>query len=465
VTKIIFYDDLPHSFEIHTSIVLLRNLQLHRMLRNLFLLFCCISVVNTNAQQVLTIDSAIQIGLKDNYDILIARQQDAINRNNVFAGNAGMLPNVSLNGSPVSDGWYNTKYKYSNSESSLTESGVNETDVDAYAELNWTLFDGFKMFATYNQLKVIRDQSADNLKNQIQTTISGIISAYYNVWYQKQLTRLQQTSDSINMDNLTKAKQQFAIGENSKLNYLQALVNFNASHSAFLTQQIALTNAKDSLNRLLTRPINTYFDVNDALPGTGILPLDSIKQKVFSENPSLLSADKESTIALFGEKEVQGGYYPKISLIGEYGYSNSTTGAGLVLNDRAYGPSIGVAATWTIYNGSVLTHQLQNSKIDVLISDLQYDNIKTLLDEQTETAYNNYENNLQLQRLEMDNEASTKEYLDLSLQQYKVGQISGLDFNTAEQNYINEQMRLFADEFNTQLSRFALIELTGELVR
>lgn len=418
-----------------------------------------------HAQQVLTVDSAIQIGLKNNYNILIAKQQDAINRNNVYPGNAGMLPNVSLNASPVSNAWYNTKYKYSNGEGSLTESGVNETDVDAYAELNWTLFDGFKMFATYNQLKVIRDQSADNVKNQIQVTITRIISAYYNVWYQKQLTRLQQTSDSINMDNLTKAKQEYAVGENSKLDYLQALVNYNATHSAFLTQQVALMNAKDSLNRLLTRPITTYFDVTDALPGTGIAPLDSIKQKVFTENPSLLSADKERTIALFGEKEVEGGYYPKISFIGEYGYSNTTTGAGLILNDRAFGPSIGLAATWTIYNGFVQTHQVQNSKIDILISDLQYDNVKTLLDEQTETAYNNYENNLQLQLLEKDNEASTKEYLDLSLQQYKVGQISGLDFNTAQQTYISEQTRLFTDEFNTQLSRFALIELTGELVK
>ncbi len=435
------------------------------MIKKIFFLFCCISAVAVNAQQVLTIDSAIEIGLKNNYNILIAKQQDAININNIFPGNAGMLPTISLNATPVTDGEYNTKYKYSNGEGTLTESNVNESDVEAYAELNWTLFDGFKMFATYNQLKVIRDESADNLKNQIQVTVLGIISAYYNVWYQKQLTRLQQTADSINMDNLIISKQEYAVGENSKLSYLQALVNYNASHSAFLTQQITLTNAKDSLNRLLTRPINTYFDVPDALHGTDIAPLDSIKQKVFSENPSLLAADKERNVTLFGVKELQGSYYPKISLIGEYSYTNTTSQSGLILNQQAFGPAIGLAATWTIYNGSILNHQVQNSRIDELISDLQYDNIKTQLDEQTETTYNTYQNNLQLQRLELDNQESTKEYLDLSLQQYKVGQISGLDFNTAQQTYISEQIRLFTDEFNTQLSRFALIELTGGLVK
>jgi hypothetical protein len=54
--------------------------------------------------------------LKNNYDILIAKQSDVINSNNVYPGNAGMMPFISLNGS-ASQSWNNTKLEYSNGES------------------------------------------------------------------------------------------------------------------------------------------------------------------------------------------------------------------------------------------------------------------------------------------------------------------------------------------------------------
>ena len=50
-------------------------------------------------QDVLTIDEAIQIALENNYDIKVAKQNNEISQNNIYAGNAGLMPRLSVNAS------------------------------------------------------------------------------------------------------------------------------------------------------------------------------------------------------------------------------------------------------------------------------------------------------------------------------------------------------------------------------
>src|SRR5271157_2214014 len=52
-----------------------------------------------NAQPLLTIEDAVSIALKNNYDILVARNDAETARINNTAGNAGMLPTVAITGS------------------------------------------------------------------------------------------------------------------------------------------------------------------------------------------------------------------------------------------------------------------------------------------------------------------------------------------------------------------------------
>src|SRR5215831_12027538 len=125
------------------------------MIRRIFSLLVVIGGITgfVTAQQKMTLDEAIQIGLKNNFDILTAQSQDAIFSNNVYIGNAGMLPYISLNGSMIKT-FADTKFNYSTGES-VNKSNAQSTALNAYAELDWTLFDGLKMFATYNKLKVL----------------------------------------------------------------------------------------------------------------------------------------------------------------------------------------------------------------------------------------------------------------------------------------------------------------------
>ena len=69
------------------------------MKRIILLSIIIINSLVIHSQNVLTIDDAINIALKNNFDIWIARNDaDAAKLNNTL-GNAGMLPGVSITGS------------------------------------------------------------------------------------------------------------------------------------------------------------------------------------------------------------------------------------------------------------------------------------------------------------------------------------------------------------------------------
>ena len=119
---------------------------------SLVLFFFCL--MQGRAQQVLTLENAVKLALENNFEIKIATNDLQIEKTNVASGNAGMLPKatatiVDNNGiqnlsQTRSDG---TVTKLDNAKSSNITYGVG---------LDWTIFDGFKMFAKMDQLKELQ---------------------------------------------------------------------------------------------------------------------------------------------------------------------------------------------------------------------------------------------------------------------------------------------------------------------
>jgi outer membrane protein TolC len=54
---------------------------------------------DAHAQKVLTIDEAMALALKNNFDISVSKSEAAISATNNTAGAAGMLPSINLTGS------------------------------------------------------------------------------------------------------------------------------------------------------------------------------------------------------------------------------------------------------------------------------------------------------------------------------------------------------------------------------
>jgi len=118
----------------------------------------------SQAQDMLTAEQAVAMVLQNNYSILIAKNDNLITQKNNTVGNAGMLPTVNAT---LGDNYSltNLNQKYSNGQE-INKNNVGGNNLSAAVNLNWTIFDGLKMFATKSKLKKMEEMVNFSLKRK-----------------------------------------------------------------------------------------------------------------------------------------------------------------------------------------------------------------------------------------------------------------------------------------------------------
>src|ERR1700722_12871580 len=255
----------------------------------------------SSAQSYLSLDSAMAIVLKKNYNVLIAQNNYQISSNNYAPGMAGMLPGISLNaGDNGSEN--NIDQKYSTGLS-VTRTGAISSTFNPNLGLTWTLFDGTKMFIAYNQLGLFKDEGMLNVKAAMQNNIATVVQAYYNIVQQKELLNVLDSNMALYKEEMDIAEEQYKIGTGSKLNYLEAEVSYNAQRSAYFRQQVNISNAVVALNQLIELPVETAYSVSDTIPIQRSLLYDSLKKSMIAQNPALQLSETNIKVAENSLKE------------------------------------------------------------------------------------------------------------------------------------------------------------------
>jgi hypothetical protein len=109
------------------------------------------SVLGLHAQEMLTVEEAVKIALENNFEIKIASNDLKIDEQNVSLANAGILP--SLNANVINNNnILNTKQTQLDGTERELDNAKN-LNLTYGVALNWTVFDGMRMFARHNQLK------------------------------------------------------------------------------------------------------------------------------------------------------------------------------------------------------------------------------------------------------------------------------------------------------------------------
>jgi len=109
------------------------------------LILFCICITKLNAQEVLSLEDAVKIALENNYEIKISKNELSIDKTNASIGNAGILPRVSANVIDNNNIINLTQTRIDGSVNTLNNA-KNNTMVYGVG-LDWTVFDGFRMFA------------------------------------------------------------------------------------------------------------------------------------------------------------------------------------------------------------------------------------------------------------------------------------------------------------------------------
>ncbi|WP_201309333.1 TolC family protein [Flavobacterium sp. MK4S-17] len=413
------------------------------------------------AQSLLTVEEAVATALENNYDIKLAANDLKIDEQNVSLANAGILPNVA--------GTFNQNNTIQNSRQVRSDGTLQELDnarnnsMNYGINLGWTIFDGFRMFARYDQLKELEKLGETELKLTVLTRVGDVMETYYDLVQQQQVLKALDTAIVISRQRVTTAQNRFTIGKAAKLEVLNSQVDLNTDQTNLLRQKELYQNTKTYLNELMARDLSTDFVVADSVAIDKELKLGDLITLAEQQNPQIKIALINKRIAELNLKQVKAARYPQLSINTGYVVTESENSLGFARENSGRGFSYGIGASINIFNGFL---QNRNEKV----ARLQIDNSQLLISQQTQAinsqlmaAYQTYLTNLELVKLEDKNEDIAKQNLDITMEKYRIGTITTLEVRTAQLNYVNAMARNSSAQFQAKISEVRLKELAGNL--
>lgn len=410
---------------------------------------------------LLTLKDAVEIALKNNYNIKLSQNNSTIASNNVTLGNAGILPQLT--------GDFNDNNSRQTTKQTRNDGTVNNirnaknSNNNYGVNLNWTIFDGFAMFANYDQLKQQDKLGVLQLQDTIQRTVASVIDTYYNLISQNEQIKALKGAIAISRTQLRIANDKFNVGRASRLEVLNAQVNLNTDTGNLVIQYQQFKSVKIQLNQLLIRDLQTDFSVADTIVVDEKLALADVLNNAQLQNPAILSAQINQRLAEISLKQVRAARYPQVGLTSGYTFTNSKTPAGFTLSQNVHGFNYGLTATINIFDGFNQNRREKNAKIQIDNANISAKQTKLNIEAQISSLFVAYLSGLDLVKLEESNVNLNKRNLDITLDKYKLGNITPLEVREAQRNYLDAQSKFFAAQYQSKQAEIMLKQITNSI--
>ncbi len=413
---------------------------------------------------ILTEERAIELALENNFQIRLERYNLEVAQNNNTIGNAGMLPTIGLNGSGRQT-VQNTEQTFINGESQSRD-GATSTVYNAGASLDWTLFDGFRMFATKDRLEELSQLSEMAFRNQVQQAIADVLKSFYNTALEQERLSLLESTLKLSEERVAISREKYEVGKASKLEYLQAQVDYNSDQSALVRQQEVIAIQKLQLLQLMgvTDGFDSFKLIYTQKTSDQLKDLANIEAEAIRQNPLLKQLRSQQEVNILTIKENKRDRLPSLDFNLGYNYSNLNAEAGFLLSNVSSGFTYGLTAELTLFDGLNQSRAIQNARI---------------LSEQSLTAYQQGEmqlrtairsgiltlQNAQIRaELEQKNLAVAEENVTIALERYRVGKSNPIETREAQNNAVNAQIR-YIEALNTaKIAEIELLRLSGKLL-
>ncbi len=415
-------------------------------------------------QQILQKSEAIALALENNYGIKTANNNVIIAENNSDVLNSGYLPSLSGNAGATLD-VQNTEGQLVNGET-RTADGVETKRYNASVNLNYTLFDGLGRYYNYKRLKEAYQLSELQARETIENTITQLLSVYFEVAQNTEnLQTLTKVLD-ISKERLIRANYQFEFGQNNKLGVLNAEVDINNDSINIITAKQRLISSKRDLNLVMGNALKTEFSIDTTVVFLLQLKKEILLSKLKTNNVNLLQIDKNINISTYDIKANKSTYLPTLGLSGSYGWNESSNDNPLAftIQNTNTGFSTGLNLTWNLFDGGSSMTRIKNAKINLENQELQKNEISLTIERDFNNAWDDYQNKLEIYRIQESNIITSKNNFDRTNEQFKIGRATSIEFRQAQINLLNAQLSENRAKYQAKTAEILVLQISGELL-
>ena len=413
-------------------------------------------------QETLLKEDAVKIAMENNFDIQMSNNNVDVAENNASIENSRYLP--SLTGT-AGGNYSNTDGSVTQKSGEVSEFAGNETSgLNASVGLQYTIFDGFGRSNTYRKLQENYHISELQARQVVESTILSIFNSYYEVARLTQDVETQKETMTISRVRLERATYGMEYGQGSQLDVLNAEVDYNNDSITYLTNTQLLANEKRNLNLLLGRDVNIEFGVDTTLVYADDLMLEILLVHAKENNVALLQQESALINAEYDVKSIRSSGIPKLSVNANYGWSENNMGATSFINQASsVGPNLGATLSWNIYDGGSTRVKRQNSKIGLENQTINLSKEKLNIERNLTNAWTAYQTALFVKDAQHKNLQTSQTNFDRTVDQYKLGQITSIEFRQAQNNLLRAQLDLNQAKYTAKLAELVLLQISGDL--
>ena len=430
-------------------------------MKKIYVLLLIFNSLSAYSQNILTIEAAIEIALKNNYDIRLAETDVIMASVNNTKGNAGMLPQVNFFGSDNLEFGYMFQ-KYSDGENqSYPFLASNRLNIGA--DLSWKLYDGGRMKIEKNKLGEFEAFYKTKFKYHVLMTIYNVTNSYYEVIRQKQQLKSIEEIVNFNKERVKISNAGFLAGTLPKTEVLQSQIDLNVSLENAINQEYLISMAKKNLNNSLGQSEELVFEVIDTIVINQLdLTIENMIEKIDS-NTEIQMLQNQIKIAELNLEQASKLNSPTLSLNGNLSLSQLNNSAGSLSASRTFGPQAGGSITYPLYTAGENKRKQSVAKLELINVRTELSESKMLLKSALFSAYENYKNQEKLLKIEKENNDLARENLKISLERLRLGQTNSIEVHQAQEYLMQSNTRFINFQFNMKIAETKLRQLISLL--
>ncbi len=384
----------------------------------------------------ITIQQAIDIALKDSYQIINATKTMQIYEQQLKEANASFYPTLSLDGS------YSRALKKGRMPigEQLIEMGQNNT-FTASAGLNYVLWSGGQVRNNSKLAQVNAQTGLYQLKQMQSSVTRQVVTFCYDIIYASALIRVQEEYLDIAKQHLAETKARYREGLSSNLDVLNQQVQVENIEPQVMQAKKNFELGNLYLRQILNRdpedPIYlTWTPADLRVPPTP--PLDDLYALAVKYRPELIISKLAVDAAHYNIRIAKSGHSPILSLNADYSY-NAYTENGFPRHSNQYywASTAGITLSIPLFEGFKITSQVTQRELAYEQAVAAYQNQLKNVRIEVKEAWLNLEEAKSRIEATRGVVQQARENLNAQMLRYRNGLSSRLELNDATAN-VNE---------------------------
>lgn len=437
-------------------------------------LFVLFVLAQLPAQQPLSLSQAIEKGLKQNFQVLIAQQEVAIAQNDNNWVVAGKYPAIdfTLN--------VNNGYQQNNNPASfLREFYSVSSGIQPGVEAVWVLFDGYRVRFTKQQLETLERLSQGNAQVAVENAIESVILAYYNALVEREQLEVRERVLTLSRDRLSYERVRQEYGQAGAFDVLQTQDAYINDSMSYLIQRTTFENALRNLNTTMGEPdLSVRYTLTDQLAYEApAYELEALRSRMLANNRSLQNLQVNRELARIQTDLRETTRQPRVDvrtgMVYNFNRNHASTGIFASGEERdlggiqssSFNGFINFSASYTLFDWGLRQRQIERAKMEELIAQLNINDLQRTLSNNLENTLAEYNNQKELLAVTTQLVNNAQRNLEIAEERFRGGLINSFDYRTIQLGYINATQSQLNAYFNLKTTETELIRLIGGLVR